>query len=146
LLLYGGWGLWIERRVEQRLAALHAAGEPVYPGDFEPAMPARGMNGAEDLIEAGAKGRASGEMLADDRLTASYVIGVPLMDTEMAAIARVVSANEAAFKLVESGLGKPQVKWPADYGRVLTLQSNEWLTNVRAVATLLQIDALHAHQ
>ena len=32
LLGIGVWGYWVERRVEGRLAALRAAGEPVYPG------------------------------------------------------------------------------------------------------------------
>jgi hypothetical protein len=146
LLGYGGWGLLVERRVEERLARLHAAGEPVYAGDFEPEAPATGMNGADDLIRAGVMLERSEEMQAYNVLTKSYVVSLPLTDVEMAGVRRAVSANGAAMGLVESGLGKSQVRWPADFRQALGFQLKPWLGNVRAAATLLQIDALRAHQ
>jgi len=144
LLGVGIWGYWVERRVEGRLAALRAAGEPVYPGDFESATPAAGKNGADDLIEAGRRVRTSAEMKAYDALTANYVIGLPLTEGEARAIDGVLSANGTALALAESGLGKPAVRWPADFA--LPLQSDDWLTEIRVVATTLQLDALRAHQ
>jgi hypothetical protein len=145
-LAYGVWGWWLEWRVERRLAALRAAGEPVYAEDFDPGMPAAGSNGADDLIRAGNMVEQSEEMQAYDQLTADYAVSLPLTDAEKHAAARAVSANREALRLVEAGLAKPHVRWPGDYRRELSFQLKPWLGGTRSLARLLHADALQAHE
>src|SRR5205823_3135636 len=105
-----------------------------------------GTNGADDLIEAGSILERSAEMQAYNVLTKSYVVSLPLSDAEMAAVTRAISANAEAMGLVKSGLRKAVVRWPGYFRRELSFQLKPWLGNARAVATLLQIEALRAHQ
>jgi hypothetical protein len=135
---YALWGGWMQYRLDARLAALHAAGEPIYAADFDDPILQPGQNAADDLIAAGAIVRASPEMKPIDRW--NYWVSLPLTHQEATEISAAVSANARALRLIETALGRTQVRWPPSLG------DSEWLDNLRAAANFLRLDALLAHQ
>jgi hypothetical protein len=141
---YAGWGGWLQWRIDARLAALHAAGEPVSPADFDVPAPPPGQNAADDLIRAGAMVQQSEEMLAFYRMTGDYWVMLPLTDQEVSGIGAAVSANKGAIGLMESGLRKEQVAWPADSRGLFKYSS--WLDHVGYLGEIVRLDALLAHQ
>jgi hypothetical protein len=140
------WGWLEQRRLDRRLASLHAAGEPIYAADFDSPAPAADENAADDILAGWAILNRSEERRALDEMTARYIVSLPLSDAEQKAIARMIEANRSGLALIDSGIAKPQARWPGDLSQPLMLQDASWLTAARGTANVLQSDAQLAAQ
>jgi hypothetical protein len=138
------WGVWAAHRLSETLARLHAAGEPVLPGQLN-------LDSVPDSRNASLDYRAAGDSIDTSTKTwkrflysASGEFKLPLTDPEIKTIRSIVSANSSALNQVASARGKLAGGWndPFNHPSPNALLS---LDGVRSLCNLLKIAALDAH-
>jgi hypothetical protein len=137
------WGWRAKAAFERRLTELDVAGEQIRASAFAAAPMAPDQNAALDLM-------AAGELIdpKDPQWLAVNDIerSLPLDEKEMSAIQAVLSSKQQALGLIETAAHKPGVDWGIDPNVPYLFVKIPGLTEARALANLLSLAALAAHQ
>jgi hypothetical protein len=138
------WGVWASHRLSQTLAALHAAGEPVTPGQLK-------LDSIPDAQNASMNYRAAADSI--DSSTAAWKtfwdansrqFKLPLTDSEIKTIHSIVQANATALDQVTAARGKPAGGWDDPFNHPSALAIGD-LNGVRKLCNLLKLAAMQAH-
>ena len=137
------WGWRAKAAFERRLTERDAAGQQINASAFAAAPIAPDQNAALDLM-------AAGKLIdpKDPQWTAVNDIqrSLPLEEKEISAIEEVVSSKRQAFDLIESAARKPGVDWGIDPNVPYLFIKIPGLNDARALANLLSLAVLAAHQ
>jgi len=138
------WGVWAEHRLDQTLAELHAAGEPVTPEQLKLDSVPDSQNAsldyqaAADSIDAGTPQWKK----IEESLNREYQ--PPLTDAEQATVHAIVLQNAPALARVVAARGKTAGAWDAA-GTAVSLVPLPNLSSTRRLCSLLRFSAMDAH-
>jgi hypothetical protein len=137
------WGWRAKAAFERRLSELRNAGEKIDASAFAAAPAAPEQDAVRDLMAAGRLiDPKDSQWLSLTRIERA----LPLNDVEMNAIETVVRSRQPALALIESAARKPGADWGIDPKVPYLLLKTSGLTECRALANLLSLSALAAHQ
>jgi hypothetical protein len=140
------WGHHMAGVIAARIEALHAAGEPILPADFETAAPgndpgnsAPDIEAAIQLVDPNASGLKAWDALRDP-------IALPLRDKERVAMQAQVLTLGPAMTRLEVARDKPRLLRTIQIDGLMILQRMPELNPLRALANGLNSAALLEHE
>jgi hypothetical protein len=137
------WGRSNHRALEEQIRAYAAAGEAIYPADLNDPAVADSENAVVDLREAGRRLRSSD---AAWLTLAQRDLKPPFSSREMEDIYEVMRANRGALEALEAAASKKGIDWQIKFASPMLDVRYEEMPNVLALASLLRMGALYAHQ
>jgi hypothetical protein len=137
------WGRSNHRALEEQIRAYKAAGEVIDPLDLNDPAVADSENAVVDFREAGRRLRSSD---AAWLTLAQRDLRPPFSSREMEDIYEVMRANRGALESLDAATGKREIDWQMKFTSPVLDVRYEELPNVLALASLLRVGALYAHQ
>ncbi len=138
-----GWGWMAHRLLQAEIEKCIAAGEPIYPQDFNPKEPVPdNRNAAKSLMDAAAALTLTTdqEQLIVDIIDRNVGVQAHVDD-----IKNLIKANTAVFSLAREARSKPDVDWGV---RIATPAVNTFLprlTGQRALSRVLLVSSAGLH-
>lgn len=151
---YWGWGVYQRHLLNEVIAKLHAAGEPVLPEDFNNSSTTDSENPVPEL-------RAAAEMLPHDldidesaadeaemeKWSAVLYAEFPLTATESSTLREIVAAHQAALAHIDAAFHKTgRADWQIRFESPVIRKRLTDLNRQRTVAKLLRLAVMDAHQ